>query len=150
MAKARITFTDGVGAATLSSEFPIDVACRFRGFKPDTSPQGDTAVALADESLHMFKTSTRYGCHFEIHGIFMGTNATTSMLNIANRLKAHLEEGGACAVATEDANGASYASVGLMPGTRPEIVQTNARALEYAMRLSLINRSAAAMVCNYQ
>lgn len=149
MAKARVVFNDG-SSRTLQSDFPIDIACRFRNWRPDTTPQGATAIALADETIYMFRTSIRYGCHFEIHGLLMGTNASTSSLNIANKLKAHLLGGGACQVITEDANGASYASCGLMPGTVPEIFQTNARALEYALRLAVINRSAAEMVCNYQ
>lgn len=150
MAKARIVFTDATGTATLSSDYPIDVACRFRNWRPDTVPQGHSVHALADEALYMFRTSTRYGAHFEIHGLLQGTSASASMVNIANRLKAHLLNGGACQVITQDANSASYAACGIYPGSVPEIVQTNARALEYAMRLSLINRAAADMICNYQ
>lgn len=148
MAKARITFNDGA-ARTLASDYPIDVACRFRGFRPDTTPIGDTALGLADERIYMFRSSTRYGCHFEIHGLLMGVAAGSS-LDIANKLKAHLISGGDCAVITEDALASTYASCGLMPGTVPEIVQTSARALEYAFRVSLINRAAAEMICHYQ
>jgi hypothetical protein len=53
-------------------------------------------------------------------------------------------------VITQDANGATYAACGLMPGTTVQITLVNAKALEYAIRLSLINRAAAEMVCNYQ
>lgn len=150
MAKARIVFTDSIGTATLSSDYPIDAACRFRNWRPDTVPQGHSVHGLADETLYMFRTSTRYGAHFEVHGLLQGTNATTSMVNIFNRLKAHLLNGGACQVITQDANSASYAACGIYPGTVPELVQTNARALEYAARFSLINRAAVDMVCNYQ
>jgi hypothetical protein len=149
MAKARIVFNDGVsGSVTLQSDYPIDVAGRFQNWQPDTSPQGPAVNALADERSIMFRTSTRYGCSFEMHGLLMGTNATTSSLNIANRLKAHLERWRL----SGDHAGRERRDVracGIMPGTVPEIYQ-NARALEYAIRLSLINRAAAEMVCNYQ
>jgi hypothetical protein len=152
MAKARIVFDPGTGSVTLQSDYPIDVAGRFQKWQPDTSPQGPAVNVLANEQLYRFRTSTRYGCSFELHGLLMGTNSTTSSLNIANRLKAHLENGGTCQVITQDANGATYATCGLAPGTTAQIYLVNARALEYAIRLSLINLAAspAEMVCNYQ
>lgn len=146
MAKSRVTFNDGT-ARTLQSDWP-EPGSRFANWRPDTRPIGQTGVALADEAIHMFRTSTRYGCHFEIHGLGMGASAG-SALDIANKLKAHLLGGGTCAVVTEDALGSSYASCGLMPGTEPEVVQVDRRAIEYVMRLSLINRAAAEMICHY-
>lgn len=148
MAKSRITFDDGT-ARTLQSDWP-DQGSRFRNFRPDTRPIGQTGTQLSNGALHMFRTRIQYGCHFEIHGLGMGGSAG-SALDIANKLKAHLMGGGQCAVYTEDALGSTYATCGLMPGTEPEITPTNSRAIEYAMRLSLINLagSPVEMICHY-
>lgn len=150
MAKARLVFNDGV-SRTLNAEYPIDVACRFQNWLPGgAKPIGHSAIVLADESIAMFRTSVRYGCSFEVHGIFMGANPATSMLGVATKLKDHLEGGGAVQVITEDAVSATYAACGMMPGVEPQIVMKDKRTWEYMMRLSLINRAAAEMVCNYQ
>lgn len=148
MAKPRVVFNDG-SVRTLQSDHP-DPASRFRNvFGGETEPIGDTANALADESNYMFRTSTRYGCRFEIHGLFQGAS-TSSAYAIAQKLRAHLIGGGRCQVIPEDALSSNYATCGLMPGTKPEIFLINAKTLEYGIRLALINLGAATdMVIHY-
>lgn len=137
MAKSRITFTDGVGAATLQSDYPIP-ACRFQGWTPKSNPQGQATTAQEDSARAMNRTSWRYGVTFSVHGLGMGA-AAGSALDIADRLVGHLLAGGTCAVYTEDVLGTSYATCGLMPGTTPDITQSDDRHLDYSLSLSLIN-----------
>lgn len=150
MAKSRITFTDDVGAATLQSSYP-EPACRFSNWTPTKRPVGDSAHDLADEGLHMFRTSWRYGATFQVEGLAMGSWPDTSPLNIADRLIAHLLNGGTCAVITEDAYESTYSTCGLMPGTVPSLAQSNRRSIEYTLTLALINLAASPvqMVCHY-
>lgn len=137
MAKSRITFTDGVGAATLQSDYPIP-ACRFQGWTPKSNPQGQATTAQEDSARAMNRTSWRYGVAFSMHGLGMGA-AAGSALDIADRLVGHLLAGGTCAVYTEDVLGTSYATCGLMPGTTPDITLSDDRHLDYSLSLSLIN-----------
>lgn len=143
MAKPRITFTSLDGySRTLQSDYP-DPACRLKSFHPDPAPIGDAANAVANEQLYRFRTSTRYGCSFEMHGLRMGgftaSSSFATPLSIATELKLALLNGSTCALFTEDADGNSYATCGLMPGTVPEIFLVNRRTMEYGLRLSLIN-----------
>jgi hypothetical protein len=149
VAKARLTFTDDVGAATLQSDWPSP-ADRFGNWTPIKRPVGDSANRLSDETLYMFRTSWRYGASFEIRGLGMGA-AAGSALDIADRLIAHLLNGGSCAVFTEDKLSSSYATCGLMPGVAPSLQQTDARSIEYTISLSLINLagSPVQMICHY-
>lgn len=140
MAKARVAFTFESVTYTLQSNYP-DPASRFRNWLPDRIPIGDAAHVLSNEQLYRFRTSWRYGCHFEIPGIFMGA-ITESPLDIAQKLKAHLLDGGTCAVFTEDALGSTYPTCGVWPDTVPEIVLADRRNIEHTMRLSLINLAA--------
>lgn len=148
MAKSRVTFNDG-SDWTLQSVYP-DPAYHFRNWTPDSQPVGDFAHVLSNEQLYRFRTSWRYGASFEIPGIAMGAFLRSS-LDIANKLKAHLLNGGTCSVYTDDALGSSYATCGIMPGTMPMIQMTDRRTIEYSMQLSLIDLSASPveMTCHY-
>lgn len=155
MAKPRITFTSLDGySRTLQSDFP-DPACRLRNFHPDPEPVGDAVHVLANEQLYRFRTSTRFACQFELPGLRMGGFAAGSEfatpLSIANELKLALLNGSTCSLFTEDAEGNSYATCGLMPGTRPEITLVDRRTMEYVLRIALINLAASPvpMVCHY-
>lgn len=156
MPKPRIVFTNASGVSrTLQSDYP-DPASRLKNWHGDVQPVGDFAHDLATETLHRFRTSWRYGCHFEMHGLRMGAfNASSfaaSPKDIALELRQMLLNGSSCALYTEDAYGNSYATLGLMPGTMPEVFLVNRRTMEYGLRLSLINLAASptAIECHYQ
>lgn len=137
MAKARITFTDTVGPWTLQSIYP-DLASRFRNWTPDSQPVGDFAHVLSNEQLYRFRTSWRHGASFQVAGVQTGAFLGSS-LDVANKLRAHLLNGGTCSVYTEDTFQTTYLLCGLMPGTMPSIQMTDRRTIEFSMQLSLIN-----------
>lgn len=147
MAKARITFTFEGTSYQLQSDLP-DPASRFRNWLPDRIPVGDAVHVQSNEQMYRFRTSWRYGAHFEIHGLGMNILATASALTIAHKLKAHLLDAGTCSVFTEDLAGSSYATCGLWPGSSPEIALADRRTLEYALRLSLINLASSPVEMN--
>lgn len=149
MAKARITFTDTIGAATLESDYP-EPACRFAGWTPLSAPQGDAAHVQSTAARTMDRTSWRYGASFNIRGLGMGA-AAGSALDVADRLILHLLNGGSCAVHTEDELGAVYPTCGIMPGTEPRLTLSDARHIEYTLSLALINLAAVpvAMAAHY-
>lgn len=62
-----------------------------------------------------------------------------SMLEVADRLRRHLLNGGTCSVFASDIPGSSYATCGLKPGTTPQLALTDARMMEHTMSLHLIN-----------
>lgn len=149
MAKSRITFTDTFGAATLQSDYP-EPASRFANWTPSSAPVGAAAHVLADETMYRFRTSWRYGASFDVVGLKMGA-ASGSSYDLADRLVAHLLNGGSCSVYTEDKAASTYLICGLMPGTQPSLRQTDRSIPEYALSLALINLAAAParMVCFY-
>lgn len=62
-----------------------------------------------------------------------------NLVAIADRLIAHLLNGGTCSVATEDSLARTYATCGLAPGSEPTLRLTDAKHLEYTLSLQLIN-----------
>lgn len=159
MAKPRITFTNLEGVArTLQSDYPDGVGCRLKSFHRDGGkPIGDMAHALADEALYRFRTSRRYSASFEMPGLRMGgfnaSSFAASPHDIACELIAALLNGNGftCALYTEDAYANSYPTLGLMPGTEPELALTDRRTMEYTLSLSLINLAASPVPieCHY-
>lgn len=145
-----ITFLDSVGAATLKNG-KVSPADRFTGWTPMTRNVGDTCFRLSDEALSMFRTSTRYGASFELHMIPMAAVAGVRLVEVADRLIAHLTSGGQCAVNTGDVSTSAYPTCGLMPGTTPSLTLTDPRNMEYTLSLALINLagSPVQMVCRY-
>lgn len=147
MAKPRVTFTFEGVAYQLQSDFP-DPASRFRNWMPDRLPIGDAVHVQANEQMYRFRTSWRYGAHFEIPGLGMNILASASALTIAQKLKAHLLDGGTCSVYTEDLAGSTYATCGLWPNSTPELALTDRRTMEYVLRLSLINLASSPVEMN--
>ena len=145
---AKITFTDGTGAATLDNGFSAvanAVACRFSNWVPITTPIGTRVQSLGTGQTSMFAFRTDYGASFELREI-QGDN-----IAVAARLRAWLLGGGQCAVYTDDSAGATYLTCGLMPGTEPALTQQDPTELTYALSLSLINLagSPVPMTCKY-
>lgn len=80
------------------------------------------------------------------------TVAAVRMVDLADRLAYHLENGGTCQVDTGDYEGNSYATCGLAPGaTASPPVLSDKKNLEYTLSLSLVNLagSPARMRCHY-
>lgn len=145
-----ITFTDTVGAATLKNGKPSP-ADRFANWVPLSRDVGDSAPRMSDGAVSMFVYRTDYGCSFELRSIPVAAVSGVRLVEVADRLIKHLLRGGTCAVNTGDSASSSYATCGLMPGTTPSLVQSDAAHLEYTLSLSLINLagSPVAMVCRY-
>lgn len=146
---AYITFTDGTGAATLDNGLRLvggGVGSRFSGWVPTTIPVGATATALGTGARTMFRFRTDYGATFELRNIPVASVA------IADRLRAHLLQGGTCAVYTEDAAARTYATCGLAPEATPELSQSDGGLFLYTLSLALINLAtpAVAMRCEYE
>lgn len=139
-----ITFTDGTGAATLDNGkvAPHD---RFANWTPATRPGGESAARQSDLAITMVKFRTEYRVHFELPMI--PSNGANSKVTIADRLVAHLLEGGVCTVNTGDAASSSYANARLQPGTTPELRLSDRDLMEYTLSLDLL--LAAAPVCRY-
>lgn len=145
-----ITFTDGVGAATLTNGKPTP-GDRLSSFVPLTKPVGDSVSRQSDGAISMFVFRTDYGASFTLTQIPVATTGGVRLVDIAARLIAWLMLGGTCVVNTGDVGSASYATCGLMPGTTPTLQLADRVNLEYTLSLSLINLAASpvAMVCHY-
>jgi hypothetical protein len=145
-----ITFTDSVGAATLKNG-KTSPADRFANWTPMSRPVGDVGYSLATGAMTRVRVRTDYGASFELRNIPVATVSTVRLVEVADRLIAHLLNGGTCAVNTGDASSSAYATCGLMPGTSPSLQQSNSSLLEYDLSLSLINLagSPVQMVCRY-
>lgn len=145
-----ITFTDSIGAATLSNGKPTP-GDRFGNWVPQSKPIGDSVNRMSDLALMMFKTADSYGATFELSQIPVATSGGNRLVDIAARLVYHLQNGGTCAVNTGDVEANSYATCGLMPGTTPSLTLSDRQSLEYTLSLALINLagSPVAMVCHY-
>ena len=138
---ASIDFNDG-SAATLASSWPTP-ANRFRAWEPFSRPFGEGAAALGSGKRYQWAFRTDYGASFEIAGI-----ANTDV-DIALRLMAHLIEGGTITVNTADVNTTSYSNCCLAPETMPELTLEDRAMLEYTLKLTVVNLSGAAMLCEY-
>jgi hypothetical protein len=75
--------------------------------------------------------------------------SSCSQSDTADRLKQHLLNGGSCTVYTNDSNAtvvgspsATIYTCGLKPGTVPQLVLSDRRALEYTLSVQLINLAA--------
>lgn len=146
----QISFTDDVGAAVLTNgkTAPGD---RFSNWVPMKRPVGDAAHRLSDQAMTRFRTSWQYGASFELRFIPIAASGGNRLVEIADRLIAHLLNGGTCAVNTGDSGSNSYATCGLMPGATPTLAQMSAGPLEYSLSLAVINLagSPVQMVCRY-
>lgn len=145
-----ISFTDGVGAATLSNGKPGRGA-QFANWTPLTRPYGTSVTRLSDRATMMFKFGEDYGASFDLRSIPVAAVAGVRMVEVADRLIAWLLEGGTCSVATGDSVSSTYATCGIAPGTTPSLRPSNSTFLEYDLSLALINLagSPVAMICRY-
>lgn len=145
-----ITFTDAGGATTLKNGKPSP-GDRFANWVPMSRPVGDAAFRLSDGAMTKIRIRTDYGASFELRNIPIAAVGGVRLVEIADRLVAHLMNGGTCAVNTGDSIASSYATCGLMPGTMPTLAQNDPALLEYTLSLSLINLAGSpiAMVVRY-
>lgn len=145
-----ITFTDAVGAATLTNGKPTP-GDRFSNWLPMPKPIGDSVNRMSDLALMMFKTADAFGASFALTQIPVATSGGVRLVDVAARFMYHLENGGTCAVNTGDVDGNAYATCGLMPGTTPTLTLSDRQNLEYTLSVSLINLagSPVRMVCHY-
>jgi hypothetical protein len=145
-----ITFTDALGAATLTNQkpFPGD---RFGGWEPHTVPIGTAVSRQSDGAISMFVYRTDYGASFELRAIPSLIVAGVSMNQLADRLVAWLMQGGTCSIATGDAESNVYPTCGLRPGSSPACSLSDVQMLEYTLTLDVINLAASPrqMVCRY-
>jgi hypothetical protein len=148
---ANIQFTDAIGAATLSNQKPSP-ADRFSSWVPATIPYGESTTRQSDHATSMFVFGTDYGASFELTKIPVKTIGGVRAIDIAVRLIAWLLLGGTCTVNTGDADGNSYATCGIKPGTTPTLMLADKKNLEYTLSLSLINLAGAPvpMLCHYR
>lgn len=148
----RITFTDRIGAAVLTNEKPVP-ADRFMNWTPVSVPIGEAAHRQSDNARTMFRFHDDFGARFELpHIPSIGTGSPkVASVDVADRLKAWLIEGGTCQIETGDIDANIYATCGLMPNTTPELELTDKQLLEYTLRLAVINVAASPsrMVCRY-
>lgn len=153
---AYIQFTDATGTAVVAGAAPVaarPLAGRFCNWTPKTRPVGDAATAIGTGARFMFRNRTDYGASFELRGISAHYSPTYGLHpnEAADRLVAHLLNGGTCQLATEDNAGTVYATVGLWPDAEPELELSDPKALEYTLRLAVVRLDgvAAPLVCRY-
>lgn len=139
--QSYVRFTDSEGTAYLSNEKPFP-GNRFANWTPDSSPFGQRAARQSDGAETMFRLRTDHTASFDIPGIPSRVIDGVNPAEIALRLKYHLENGGTCTVATGDAIGSVYSPCGLVPGSRPQLVLADRRAIEYTLSLQLLNLAA--------
>lgn len=147
---ASITFTDGIGSATLTNGKPAP-GDRFANWVEKPVPFGDSARRQSDGLLTKLRLRDDFGCSFDLTQIPVATTGGQRLVDIAARLVYWLQNGGTCAVNTADNESNSYATCALMDGTTPSLVLSDKRNLEYTLTLSLVNvaGSPARMVCHY-
>lgn len=140
-----ITFNDGA-AATLNNgkNVPGD---RFAGWTPRQVPVGEASNPQASPTRTMFRFRTDWCSRFSLPMI--PSAGSGSLLTIATRLVAHLNNGGSCTVNTGDAASSSYTMVAA-PGVTIEEPRLTDRALmEYTLDLDLASTGGAIPVCRY-
>lgn len=142
---AYVSWTDGTGAATLTpyKDAGNTAGTRFRSWEPWQRPAGEGAWALGDGRHYRWRFRTDYGASFELPGI-QGED-----VDLAMRLQDHLMGGGVVAVYTEDASGNNYTNCYLAPDGEVAIELEDRPMFEYVVRLSVVNLSSAAMLCEY-
>lgn len=144
---AYITFNDGTAAQLDNGLRTVGggAGARFSNWVPVTVPIGPQRTNLGTGAITQFRFRTDFGATFELRDIPL------SMVSVADRLRAHLLNGGTCAVYTEDATARTYATCGLMPESSPELSVQDAGGFLYTLGLSLINlaSSPVQMRCEY-
>jgi hypothetical protein len=137
-----IAFTDGTGAATLTNGQTGNPG-RFKGWTPGGLGIGPSETASGTGAVSKWRFRTDYTAKFDLPYI------PASSLDVAIRLKLHLEDGGNCTVTTGDAGSRTYTAT-LRPGGTVDLVQSDGPMMEYTLTLELLNASAAVMLCVYE
>ena len=105
-------------------------------------PKSDGAHVLANERRYVFEPlGKQYGASFEVRRI--------AMVEIADRLIAHLLNGGTCELYLEDTPNASYTNCGLMPDSTPTLTLSDPVNVEYTLAVALINSDGDPMTAHY-
>lgn len=136
-----IAFTDGTGSATLTNG-KTGFGGRFRNWVPLPEPEASSVVGLGTGAVHEWRFRADHGASFELHYI------PAASLDIASRLKLHLEGGGSCTVTTGDSSSNVYTCT-LFPGSKVALTQQDPALMEYALSLKLRNSGNAVMRCLY-
>ncbi len=127
---SSIAFNDGV-AATLSNGRtpPFD---RFWGVRPVSMAVADTDTILGTQRTVAFEFARVRGIYLEVR------NIPNTSQDICDRLKLHLETGGAATLNTGDGSHGPF-TVALFPGTQVEVAEMDEVKMELAVRVTLMN-----------
>lgn len=142
---ATIVFTDGTGAVTLdngTTGMSLGVGSRFADWTPFQRPIGPRVPALGTGVPYQFRFRTDYGASFSMTDI-----PNTSMASML-RCQEWLLRGNSVTVNTGDNAARSYTAY-LAPDGDVSITLQDKNLLLYSMSFTLINGTAAAMLCIY-
>lgn len=142
---ATIVFTDGTGSVTLDNSttgVSLGVGSRFADWTPFQKPIGPRVPALGTGVPYQFRFRTDYGASFSMTDI-----PNTSMASML-RCQEWLLRGNSVTVNTGDNAARSYTAY-LAPDGDVSITLQDKNLLLYSMSFTLINASAAAMLCIY-
>jgi hypothetical protein len=134
MAGAIVTWTDSVGAATLSLWAP-GVGTRVCAYVPRTDPIGQGRTLLATGARRMWVYRTDYTASVELRLL------PVSALPLVNRLRAHLLNGGTIALDTGDGTH-TYATLGLAPESDADLRLADPRQRRYTLSFRVLNLAA--------
>ena len=112
---------------------------RFSNWIPLSKPVGDTARRKSDGALFRFRERDDFGASFELRDIAAHQQGGLFMVEIADLLSYHLQNGGQCSVLTEDNAGSTYATCGLLDGATPALTMQDAKGLAYTLSLAVVN-----------
>lgn len=129
-----ITFTDEEGAVSLSAWAPA-VGDRLCAFVPFKTPVGQRRTLLATGATRMYAYRTDRGAALEIRLLPL------SVLDKVTRLVAHLLNGGTIALDTGDGTH-TYATLGLAPGSEPELRLADPKLKRYTLAFRVIDLAA--------
>jgi len=118
-------------------------ASRFANYTPFTKRIGDTAIALGTGARTMFTFRIDYGASFEMREI------PNTSLSTALALIRHLQNGGIVTVDVADGVNSPYTNCVLAPDGDVTLALQDSIDLTYTLSLSVINLSAADMLCAY-
>lgn len=132
-----ITFTDSVGAVTITAKAP-----RFLSWTPGYDVIGDVVESLGTGATFAFEFRHDHTCQFAVNEIPAADFAKMQ------RLKAHLIAGGQVTVNTDDLAARSYTAI-RAPGTFPEW-EWDPTLMRFTLRLAVKNTADAPMLCVYE
>lgn len=142
---ATIVFTDGTGAVTLDNAttgISLGVGSRFADWTPFQKPIGPRVPALGTGIPYQFRFRTDYGASFSM------TDIPNTKMSDMLRCQEWLLRGNSVTVNTGDNAARSYTAY-LAPDGDVSITLQDKNVLLYSMSFTLINGSAAAMLCIY-